>query len=78
MNGDLIIRTDVNTFIGTGHLMRCLALAQAWKARRGRVIFIMACESQTIRQHLKDEGFKVILLEEAYPNSVDCFSSLIF
>ena len=36
----LVIRVDASTQIGTGHLMRCLALAQAWKDAGGQVTFI--------------------------------------
>ena len=58
-NGHLIIRADANSRIGTGHLMRCLALAQAWKDSDGRVIFITACESAGLLQRLCGEGFEV-------------------
>ena len=37
MPGRLILRADAGPQIGTGHVMRCLALARAWQARRGRV-----------------------------------------
>ena len=33
--GTLLIRADANVAIGTGHVMRCLALAQAWKDAGG-------------------------------------------
>lgn len=63
----LIIRTDANASIGTGHLMRCLALAQAWKDRGGETIFITACESKTLEHRLLNEGFQVINLECSHP-----------
>lgn len=71
MKQKLIIRTNASPWIGTGHLMRCLALAQGWKARGGPVTFITECESDSLRQHLSDEGFQVIALERSYPDPAD-------
>ena len=67
----LLIRADANARMGTGHLMRCLALAQGWKARGGQATFITACESDGLRQRLSDEGFQVIALEQSYPEPDD-------
>jgi len=67
----LFIRADANTRMGTGHLMRCLALAQAWKVRGGQATFITACESDGLRQRLSDEGFQVITLVRSYPEPTD-------
>ncbi|MDY7080712.1 MAG: DegT/DnrJ/EryC1/StrS family aminotransferase [Chloroflexota bacterium] len=67
----LLIRADANVHIGTGHLMRCLALAQGWQTQGGRATFITACESDGLRQRLSDEGFQVIALEHPYPDPAD-------
>jgi UDP-2,4-diacetamido-2,4,6-trideoxy-beta-L-altropyranose hydrolase len=67
----LLIRADANARMGTGHLMRCLALTQAWQSRGGEAIFITACESTGLLQRLHDEGFQVIQLGEAHPDSDD-------
>lgn len=37
--GMLLIRADVGGGVGAGHLMRCLALAEAWIARGGGAVF---------------------------------------
>lgn len=67
----LIIRADASTQIGTGHLMRCLALAQAWKDARGQVVFITACQNEGLLQRLREEKFDVHVLGHPYPDSSD-------
>jgi UDP-2,4-diacetamido-2,4,6-trideoxy-beta-L-altropyranose hydrolase len=62
----LIIRTDADARMGTGHLMRCLALAQAWQNQGGEAIFITACTSDSLRRRLSDEDFQVIALDYVY------------
>jgi UDP-2,4-diacetamido-2,4,6-trideoxy-beta-L-altropyranose hydrolase len=58
----LFIRADASTTIGTGHVMRCLALAQAWQDADGKVIFVMATEAPDLKTRLKSEGMEVIHL----------------
>lgn len=58
----VIIRADASTQIGTGHLMRCLALAQAWKDAGGRVVFITACQNEGLLQRLRDEEYDIHLV----------------
>ena len=67
----LVIRADANARMGTGHLMRCLALAQGWQAQGGPATFITACASDGLRQRLSDEGFQAITLEQSHPNPAD-------
>lgn len=67
----LIIRADAGGQIGTGHLMRCLALAQSWKSSGGAVVFITNCESDALRERLKSEGFAAVEIEKSYPHPSD-------
>jgi UDP-2,4-diacetamido-2,4,6-trideoxy-beta-L-altropyranose hydrolase len=55
----LVIRADANADIGTGHVMRCVALAQAWRDSGGRVIFVHAPAGAEIHERLLSEGFEV-------------------
>jgi UDP-2,4-diacetamido-2,4,6-trideoxy-beta-L-altropyranose hydrolase len=68
----IIFRVDAFAGIGTGHLMRCLALAQAWKdARRGKVAFITYCESKRLLALLRKEKFTVHKLKRPHPHASD-------
>ncbi|GAB1421629.1 UDP-2,4-diacetamido-2,4,6-trideoxy-beta-L-altropyranose hydrolase [Anaerolineales bacterium] len=58
----LLIRADANTMMGTGHIMRCLALAQAWQAHGHSVTFIShQLLPDALRQRLESEGITLIL-----------------
>lgn len=60
----LLICADATREIGTGHMMRCLALAQAWQKRGGKAVFLSHCESDALCNRILAEGFDLIRLEE--------------
>lgn len=75
MNGTaefaLVIRADASAATGTGHLMRCLALAQYWRANGGNVTFVSRCESDALRRRVESTGAEFVPLAESYPAASD-------
>jgi len=53
----LLIRADASVSIGTGHIMRMIALGQAWQAQGGEVHFLCAEITPALEQRLVTEGF---------------------
>jgi spore coat polysaccharide biosynthesis predicted glycosyltransferase SpsG/GNAT superfamily N-acetyltransferase len=71
MREQLIVRADATAGMGAGHLMRCLALAQSWKARDGEATFVSFCESAELRQRILSEGFRLVPVERTHPDPED-------
>lgn len=56
---NLFFRADASIAIGTGHVMRCLALAQAVQDAGGRAVFAMAETTPAIQARLAEESCEV-------------------
>ena len=67
MSEQLVIRADATAQIGTGHVMRCLALAQAWDNTLQDVVFIGRITVEWLKERLKSEGAVVHYLADELP-----------
>ena len=69
-NNVLLVRVDSGINLGSGHVMRCLALAQAWQDGVGDVVFVLATESPNAEARLTAEGFEALHIN-AKPGSAE-------
>jgi len=58
-NKRLLIRTDASTDIGVGHVMRCIALAQAWLDSGGQADFALARGADELGNRLHAEKMRI-------------------
>ena len=50
---------DADVVMGTGHVMRMIALAQAWRPSRGDVVFLSSEITPPLEQRIREEDFQL-------------------
>lgn len=66
----LLVRADASAAVGLGHVMRCRALAQAWRQAGSDVGFIGMLEP-AIAAVLEGDGFSVQAIDSTHPDARD-------
>jgi UDP-2,4-diacetamido-2,4,6-trideoxy-beta-L-altropyranose hydrolase len=69
----LMVCAECGVQVGTGHVMRCLAVGQAWKRAGGDVIFLLPEGLAGIEERVRAEGLLLETLPEESGTSPDGF-----
>lgn len=72
----LIIRADASTEVGTGHVMRMIALAQAWRRRGGEARFVSCHCPEGLKERVSESGFAQEMVD-AVPGSPEDLEALL-
>lgn len=60
----LVLRADATSTVGTGHVMRLLAVAQAWIHRGGDVTLATRIIADRVRDRVESEGVHVVAVDD--------------
>jgi UDP-2,4-diacetamido-2,4,6-trideoxy-beta-L-altropyranose hydrolase len=75
--GHLIICAECGIQVGTGHVMRCLALAQTWKRAGGAVTFLLREGLAGIEERIHAEGILLERLPKECGQSPEAFVRVV-
>ena len=67
----IIFRTDASLILGHGHVMRCLALADAFRSLGENSLFIFSKEGSTLAQEVVKRGHQYFTLTKNYDLNLD-------
>jgi UDP-2,4-diacetamido-2,4,6-trideoxy-beta-L-altropyranose hydrolase len=71
MQSVLLIRADASIAMGTGHVMRMIALGQAWQDKGGKVMFLCAEITPQLEQRIREEDFRIKRISAAPGSAAD-------
>ncbi|MBU5441010.1 UDP-2,4-diacetamido-2,4,6-trideoxy-beta-L-altropyranose hydrolase [Paenibacillus sp. MSJ-34] len=66
---NIVIRTDASVQIGSGHVMRCLMLAEELREVGGNIIFICREEAGNLRRFIENKGYPVKMIRHEIPHN---------
>ncbi|MBT4530770.1 MAG: UDP-2,4-diacetamido-2,4,6-trideoxy-beta-L-altropyranose hydrolase, partial [Phycisphaerae bacterium] len=68
---NIVFRTDASSEIGTGHVMRCVTLANKLRDNRATCTFICRDHIGNLVNHIKEQGFTVHVLPLVETSPID-------
>lgn len=71
MQAEYVFRVDASTWMGTGHVMRCLSLAESLPVERSKVLFLCRPHAGHSMDAIRSRGFAVLEMSPVRANESD-------
>ena len=72
----LLLRADADPAQGVGHVMRCLALAEAWQRQGGQATLLSCCLNPALRHCTETVGIGLAEVPMSHPDTADLRATL--